>query len=184
MAVSARRGTPLTLQEILGTALRLIDAGGVESLSMRKLAAELDVNPMSLYHHVANKTELIRTVCLNVAPTLQPPADDGAPWPDQLRALAHAYRRLARTHPGLWRYVHNHPEVIEPRQGGLWEVLDRILRAAQVPEDERERTADVLHAFVSGFVLAENLGHIAEEESEPAFDTAINLITAGLRAHR
>ncbi|GAA3469667.1 hypothetical protein GCM10018965_042200 [Nonomuraea roseola] len=182
--MSARRGTPLTLQEILGTALRLIDAGGVESLSMRKLAAELDVNPMSLYHHVANKTELIKTLCLNVAPTLQLPPDDGAPWADQLRALAHAFRRLARTHPWLWRYVHNHPDVMKPRQGGMWEVLDRILHAAQVPEDERERTADVLHAFVAGFVLAENLGHIAEEESDLAFDTAINLITAGLRAPR
>ncbi|MEV4160942.1 TetR/AcrR family transcriptional regulator [Nonomuraea dietziae] len=184
MAVSARRGTPLTLQEILGTALRLIDAGGVESLSMRKLAAELDVNPMSLYHHVANKTELIRTLCLNVALLLQLPPDDGAPWPDQLRALAHAYRRLARTHPSLWRYVHHHPEVTMPRQGGLWDVLDRIMRDAGTPEEERKRMADVLHAFVSGFVLAENLGHIAEEESDLAFDTAIDLITAGLRAHR
>ncbi|MEV2268712.1 TetR/AcrR family transcriptional regulator [Nonomuraea africana] len=184
MAVNARRGTPLTLQEILGAALRLIDAGGVESLSMRKLAAELDVNPMSLYHHVANKTELVRQLCLNVAPLLQLPPDDGAPWPDQLRALAHAYRRLTREHPWLWRYVQSHPEVIEHRESGLWDVLGRILRAAAVPEDEIERMAEVLHAFVSGFVQAEHIGHIADEETELAFGTAIDLIVAGLRHYR
>ncbi|NBM18647.1 DNA primase, partial [Streptomyces sp. GC420] len=40
-------------------ALRLIDADGVEALTMRKLATALDANPMSLYHHVPNKDALL-----------------------------------------------------------------------------------------------------------------------------
>ncbi|MFE3455026.1 TetR/AcrR family transcriptional regulator [Nonomuraea sp. NPDC059194] len=184
MGVSARRGTPLTVEEIRATALRLIDAGGVESLSMRKLAAELDVNPMSLYHHVANKTELIKGICLEtVVPLLHLPPADGAPWQDQLRALAYAYRRLARTHPALWTYVHNHPDVIELKEGGLWEVLLRILPAAGVPEDKRLGTADVLHGFVWGLLLAESLGHIGGDQAEANFEIAIDLITRGLPEH-
>ncbi|MEU7895596.1 TetR/AcrR family transcriptional regulator [Nonomuraea sp. NPDC049152] len=184
MAVSARRGTPLTAEEIRSTALRLIEAGGVDSLSMRKLAAELDVNPMSLYHHVANKTELIREICLgNVVPLLDLPPDDGTPWQDQLRALAYAYRRLARTHPMLWTYVHNHPEVIELKEGGLWDVLFRILPAAGVPEDKRWRTADVLHGFVSGLLLSETLGHIAADQADETYETAIDMIIRGLPEH-
>lgn len=184
MAVSARRGTPLTAEEIRSTALRLIEAGGVDSLSMRKLAAELDVNPMSLYHHVANKTELIREICVgNVVPLLDPPPDDGAPWQEQLRALAYAYRRLARTFPSLWTYVHNHPEVIELKEGGLWDVLFRVLSAAGVPEDERWRTANVLHGFVSGLLLSETLGHIAADQADETYETAIDMIIRGLPEH-
>ncbi|MET9338693.1 TetR/AcrR family transcriptional regulator [Nonomuraea sp. NPDC003804] len=184
MAVSARRGTPLTIEEIRAAGLRLIVAGGVEALSMRKLAAELDVNPMSLYHHVANKTELIRGICVGtVGPLLDLPPDDGAPWQDQLRALAYAYRKLARTLPSLWTYVHNHPEVIELKEGGLWDVLFRILSAAGVPEDRREPTADVLHGFVSGLVLAETIGHIGGAQADEAYETAIAMIIRGLPEH-
>ena len=51
--VSVRK-SPLTRELILGAALRLVDAGGVELLSMRRLAAELGVKAMSLYNHVAS----------------------------------------------------------------------------------------------------------------------------------
>ena len=44
---------------MLDTALRLADQGGLESLSMRKLGHELGVEAMALYHHFANKDELI-----------------------------------------------------------------------------------------------------------------------------
>ena len=46
---------PLTEAGIYAAALRLIDADGVEALTMRKLATAVDANPMSLYHHVPNK---------------------------------------------------------------------------------------------------------------------------------
>ncbi|NUT43100.1 MAG: TetR family transcriptional regulator [Thermoactinospora sp.] len=184
MAVSARRGAPLSLGEICSTALRLIDQGGVEGLSMRKLAAELDVNPMSVYHHVASKEALLARVCETVTTRLPLPSDDGSPWQDQLRTLALAYHRNAREHPAMWSYVHNHPEFVADRRLPLWQSLYRILRAAGVPEEELFTTGDVLHAFVSGFVFAETNGHLSDdpEEVERAFDVAIDMIVNGLAA--
>lgn len=184
MAVSARRGAPLSLDEICSTALRLIDRGGVEGLSMRKLAAELDVNPMSVYHHVDGKEALLARVCETVTSRLAMPPDDGSPWQDQLKALALAYHRHAREHPAMWNYVHNHPEFVEDRRLPLWQALYRILRAAGVPEDELRRTGDVLHAFVSGFVFAETRGHLTDDpdEIERSFDVAIQMIIYGLAA--
>ncbi|AQZ64476.1 hypothetical protein BKM31_26140 [[Actinomadura] parvosata subsp. kistnae] len=182
MAVSARRGAPLTLEEISTTALRLMDEGGVAGLSMRKLAAELDVNPMSLYHHVDNKEALLRVICSTAAQRLELPPDDGSPWQDQLRALAVAYHRNAMEHPALWSHLHDHPEIIQDRDLVLWRTLYRILRLAGVPEPELRRTSDVLHAFVMGFVIAETKGHLPDdpEEVERGFDTAIRLITRGV----
>ncbi|MEV0612657.1 TetR/AcrR family transcriptional regulator [Nonomuraea sp. NPDC050404] len=182
MAVSARRGSPLTLDEITTTALRLMDEGGVEGLSMRKLAAELDVNPMSLYHHVDNKEGLIKLICATGAQRMKLPPDDGSPWQQQLRAMALAYHRHAVTHPAMWRHLHDHPELIADRKLEIWQTLYRILRLAGVPESELRRTSDVLHAFVTGFIAAETQGHLADDpqEVELAFDAAIRMIIHGV----
>ena len=51
--------TPLTRQRVLRAAVALADRGGVGALSMRKLAQELGVEAMSLYHHVANKDDIL-----------------------------------------------------------------------------------------------------------------------------
>src|SRR3954464_10709970 len=50
---------PLTRQRVLQAAVALADASGSESLSMRKLGEAVGVEAMSLYHHVANKVDLL-----------------------------------------------------------------------------------------------------------------------------
>jgi AcrR family transcriptional regulator len=50
---------PLSRASILATALQLVDAEGIAALSMRKLAQQLGVQAMSLYHHVANKDDIL-----------------------------------------------------------------------------------------------------------------------------
>ncbi|MFF4418433.1 TetR/AcrR family transcriptional regulator [Streptosporangium sp. NPDC001559] len=185
MAVSARRGQPLTTQEIYAAVLRLVDEGGVEGLSMRKLAAELAVNPMSLYHHVENKDALLRGACTAVALGLRLPPDDGTPWQDQLRALAHAYRSIALSHPALWSYVNAHPDLVE-QEGGMWEVFNRVLAAAGVPAGELVRVRTVLYTFVSGLLTAETSGLLAgldpEGNAETTFDAAVDLILDALES--
>jgi AcrR family transcriptional regulator len=55
----SRRRTPLTRGRVLQIAVRQADKGGIDSLSMRKLGQELGVEAMALYHHFANKDDLI-----------------------------------------------------------------------------------------------------------------------------
>jgi AcrR family transcriptional regulator len=55
----ARPRVPLTRELVLGTALRLADQGGLESLSMRKLGQELGVEAMAVYYHFDNKDEVL-----------------------------------------------------------------------------------------------------------------------------
>ncbi|GLW10373.1 hypothetical protein Misp01_55010 [Microtetraspora sp. NBRC 13810] len=183
MANSARRGEPLTPGEIYETALRLVDAGGVEALSMRKLATELGVNPMSLYHHVDDKTALIREVARLAVSRLQLPADDGSPWQEQLRVLAGAYRVYAMRHPALMSYIDAHPAVIQA-DSGMMAVLSRILRAAGVPERDLGHTAEVLIWFVSALVTAEGGGMLGMRtgavDADRSFEIAVELIVDGL----
>src|SRR6266516_4793524 len=57
MATTSR--APLSRERILQAALALVDEGGLESLSMRKLGQKLGFEAMSLYNHVANKDDVI-----------------------------------------------------------------------------------------------------------------------------
>ncbi|GLW98619.1 TetR/AcrR family transcriptional regulator [Microtetraspora sp. NBRC 16547] len=180
MAASARRGSPLSSREIYGEALRLIDERGVEALSMRKLAAELDVNPMSLYHHVPNKEALLEGVCDLVISGIELPADDAAPWQEQLKALGVGLRAIALAHPALYPYLVSRPRLM--RHDTVWEAQNRVLAAAGVPEERRPRIRNVLFAFTTGFLLTEINGVFPEPDDE-AFDEAVDLIINGLSAY-
>ena len=64
---------PLTKERILQAAVALADQGGVDSLSMRKVAQELGVVPMALYKHVANKDEMLDGMVDAVVGEIDPP---------------------------------------------------------------------------------------------------------------
>ncbi len=186
MAANARRGAPLSPDEICAAALRLIDAVGVEGLSMRKLAVELDVNPMSLYHHVENKTALLQRICARVGAQLDLPADEGS-WPEQLRALGHACRSFARRHPSLWLYAQSHPE-ITGNDHLIWQALDRILTAAGIDEERLVHVRKTLFSLLSGFVLGETTGALDEQggvaDLDETFEASIDFAIAGLASFR
>ncbi|MGD9527578.1 MAG: TetR/AcrR family transcriptional regulator C-terminal domain-containing protein [Pseudonocardia sp.] len=94
-----RRRPRLTRDEVLVTALRLIDDEGVEALSMRRLGKALDRDPMRLYRFAASKDELLDGVVELVVSELGiPPVQDGD-WQAVLRRTAHAFRDLAVAHP-------------------------------------------------------------------------------------
>ncbi|MZE72512.1 TetR/AcrR family transcriptional regulator [Streptomyces sp. SID5789] len=61
---SAPRKTPgrpprISREEVVAAARRIVDADGVDRLTMRRLATEIGSTPMALYHHVRNKEELL-----------------------------------------------------------------------------------------------------------------------------
>ncbi|SPE99893.1 TetR/AcrR family transcriptional regulator [Streptomyces sp. MA5143a] len=55
----ARRSSPLSQETIVAAALRILDSEGPQQLSMRRLARELSITPMALYHHVRDRHELL-----------------------------------------------------------------------------------------------------------------------------
>ena len=97
-----RRRTGLTRADVLGAALALVDADGVEALSMRRLGAALDRDPMRLYRHASSKEDLLDGIVEFALSELPVPAvPEGGDWEEALRRYAHAFRALALAHPNL-----------------------------------------------------------------------------------
>ena len=89
---------PLSRERVLRTAIAIADARGSSALTMRSLAEELGVKPMSLYHHVANKEEILDGIIDIVFGEIDlPSADDD--WRSAMRQRAIAARRFSRHHP-------------------------------------------------------------------------------------
>ncbi len=87
----ARRGPApqLDRERIVARALEVVDAEGIDALSLRRLADDLGVTPMSLYWHVADKAELLELVGHRVLAEIVIP-DRAGSWTDQLRDVHRA----------------------------------------------------------------------------------------------
>ena len=81
------RRRPLDLERIVATATAIADAGGLDALSMRKLAGELGVEAMSLYYYVPNKEVLLDHMVDRVIAEIGHPSLD-EPWKQAMRTRA------------------------------------------------------------------------------------------------
>jgi AcrR family transcriptional regulator len=102
--VKARPREALSRERVLRAAVAVADRGGVEELSMRKVALELGVVPMALYRHVANKDEMLDGMLdLVIEEIDSPPAD--ADWKKAVRERILSARRALLRHPWAARVI-------------------------------------------------------------------------------
>jgi TetR/AcrR family transcriptional regulator, tetracycline repressor protein len=87
---SVRERTPLDRARIAATALEMIEEVGVDRLTMRAVAARLDVSAMALYHHVEDKEELLRLVGDDILGHVELPDPDSGDWRDLFTAVSMA----------------------------------------------------------------------------------------------
>ncbi|GAA2360921.1 TetR family transcriptional regulator ActII [Nonomuraea africana] len=93
----------LTQALIVETGLRIVDAEGLDALSMRRVAQELDTGPASLYAHVANKDELLDLIYERVLEEIELPAPEPERWAEQLREAVFAMHEVFNTHADIAR---------------------------------------------------------------------------------
>jgi AcrR family transcriptional regulator len=150
-AVDAR--APLSRERVLRTAVELADAGGIESLSMRKLAKELGVEAMSLYHHVANKTDLLDAIVDLVVAEIWVPSP-GDEWRSAMHRRAVSARDVFTRHPWALGLIE------ASRAPGLdrlrySESILACLGAAGFPIALAVHAFSTLDSYIYGFVLQE-----------------------------
>ncbi len=88
----------LSRKKIIKEAIAMADSGGIQKLSMRKLADNLDVEAMSLYHHLKNKADLISEMVDEVVPLIDP-LEECRDWKDAMLKRAELMRSTLIAHP-------------------------------------------------------------------------------------
>ena len=94
---TAQPRIPLSRERVLAAAIELADEGGIESLTMRKLAQALGVEAMSLYNHVANKGDIVEAIVDRIVSEIELPADGD--WETAIRTYAIDVHEALLLHP-------------------------------------------------------------------------------------
>jgi TetR/AcrR family tetracycline transcriptional repressor len=153
---------PLQKHQIIRSAIALLDRDGLDGVTLRRLAGELNVKAPALYWHVANKQTLIDEMAnaiLNERFGALDFADDERPWVDWLAAMANDLRAALPAHRDGARIIagaHRHVAVTLTR---LIDLNIRVLHHAGFSYLEAARISTTVLSFTFGFVL--------EEQSSP-----------------
>ncbi|MFD5896355.1 TetR/AcrR family transcriptional regulator [Streptomyces sp. NPDC060366] len=186
-----KRGRPaadqagLTADRILTTALALVDEQGLDALSMRRLARELGVDPMSIYHHLPNKAAVLSGLVELVFSRMRLPQSVPDDWSEQVRAWVNAYRGLARSHPRLVLQIVTDPVAVTQASAMINGPLHAALTSAGVPADKIDACAGMFVDFANGFALAGLVSPPPVPAGKPPqshFDIGMDVMLLGVRA--
>jgi AcrR family transcriptional regulator len=145
---------PLSRARIVGAAVSLADRGGLEALSMRKLASGLGVEAMSLYNHIANKDDLITGMVDSVFAEIGPPPR-GVGWKAAMRQRALSAHAVLLRHPWATALLDSR---IQPGPATLrhHDGIIGSLRAGGFPIALAAHAFSVLDSYVYGFALQQS----------------------------
>jgi AcrR family transcriptional regulator len=186
---------PLSRERVVRAALDLADAGGLESLSMRRVAQELGGGAMSLYNHVANKEDLLDGMVDVIFGEFElPSSEDG--WKAAMRRRALSVREVllrhrwavgvmdSRTSPGPATLRH-HDAVLGCLRGAGFSVelaahafsaMDSyiygfVLQERALPFDTPEETTELAHAMLAQFQAYPHLTELTTQHVlQPGYD--------------
>ena len=145
---------PLSRDRVLDAAIRVADRGGVEAITMRRVAQELGVEAMSLYNHVPNKDAILDGVVDAVFAAIELPAAGCADWREAIRARARSARSVLAQHSwalGLMDSRRN------PGSATLrhHDAVLGVLRQAGFSLPMAAHAVSLIDSYVGGFVLQE-----------------------------
>lgn len=173
----------LTRPGIIATAVRLMRAEGLERVTMRRLAAELDTGPASLYVYVRNTAELHAAVLDDMLAAVDlAPVDAAGDWQDRLVELLTSYTTVLYDNPGLGQSA----LVARPSGPGYLNLLEAILvllNQGGLPDDRAAWLCDVLLQYATANA-AEHATRDRDTDTERDTDALVAAIrTASAEIH-
>ncbi len=169
----------LTRDRVVSSAIRLADREGVDSLSMRRLAADVGFEVMSLYHYVANKEDLLDGMVDRVAERIHVPDPTGQ-WKNELRGTALSMQaELARHSWATALWFSRKPG---PARLAHMEAVLRTLTDSGLPPDLAHLGFHALTNHVLGFTLQEQTFTV-EGDLATAAEGFIDSLPAGRYPH-
>lgn len=143
----------LDRKRVAAEALRLVDEQGFGRLTMRNLAARLDVVPMALYRHVASKQELVDAVFDLATSTIELP-DASLDWRRGLESLARSIRLHLLEHPAIAVGILGRP-ALGPAALDIAEYGYMVMRNAGFSDADTIAGVNTLVTYVLGFTALE-----------------------------
>jgi AcrR family transcriptional regulator len=148
---------PITRDAIVEAALAVMDREGVDGLSMRRVAEELDTGAASLYWHVKNKDELLQLIYERTTQELTLPEPDPSRWQELVRRVAYDMRDLFRRHRDLARIslgrIPSGPTIARVAEWSF-----ELLRPAGIPDQVIAYSGDLLALYVGAIEFEQGLG--------------------------
>jgi len=160
---SSSTAGPLTKEKVVETAVAIADEGGVEALTMRKLADQLGVEAMSLYYHVKNKGEILDGILDAVFAEIELPSAEDE-WKPAMRKRAISAREVALRHKWAISLMDSraNPGTATIRHH---DAILRSLRTDGFSVPMAAHAISAIDAYVYGFVMQEDaLPFDTEEE--------------------
>lgn len=139
---------------VLHAALRVADTEGLDALTMRRVAAELDIPVMTLYGFVRTKDEILNGLADLALGDVHSDYRADEPWADQLTVLIRKLRHALSTHPGVVELILTHAV----SSGNFDHIREAILQTLHTAGFERRDALDAMGALVNyalGFAVAE-----------------------------
>ncbi|WP_280875368.1 TetR/AcrR family transcriptional regulator [Streptomyces pseudovenezuelae] len=167
-----RRKAPITVEQVVDTALAVIAAEGYEALTMRRLAGALDTGPASLYAHVVNKADLDELLIGRLCAALVLPRPDAesapAAWREQIRSVCTQMRDQYLKYPGISRAAFamapTNLEILRVSEGML-----AILLAAGVAPQAAAWAIDALLLYVAAYCLETSIARQRSADDDVAW---------------
>ena len=159
---------------IVETALGIVDAEGLDALSMRRVAQELNTGAASLYAHVSSKEELVELLLDRAYRDMEHPAADPGHWRQQVKDFLRQARDRLAAHNDLARaaLAANTPAL--PNQLGSAEHLLALLRAGGLPDRAAAHGVDLLALYT--------VASMTRDVGDESFEFGLDVILAGLAA--
>ena len=146
----------LSRDKIVDAALRLMEREGLQGVSMRKLAQELDAGAATLYWHVGDKEQLLGLMLDRIVGESKVVEPDPEHWQEQVKQLARNARELLKSHRDAAQLSMGRI----PAGPNSFPVLERylaVLASASLPPRVIAYASDMFSLFVGAFAFEESM---------------------------
>ncbi len=182
--------TRIDLDSVIAAAIELVDTGGLESLTLSKVAEALEVRPSALYTHVDGAGHLHYVVAVAATDNLTAAVRNaaiGVAGRDAVIAVANAYHGFARQYPGQYAATFAPPSAddagLDEACAGLLDVLGLVFRSLGLSDGQASSAAMSLRSALHGFLALQSAVGTAGQPSTQV-DLILDALLHGLMPQR
>jgi TetR/AcrR family tetracycline transcriptional repressor len=161
-----RRSVPrpaLNREVVVAAALKVLEAGGGEALTMRRVADQIGVSASSLYGYVANKEELVQLLLDRIFDGVTVPPTGS--WQDTIKDFSRAMLAVFQRHPGVAALTLGRVAVT-PSMLAMGERILAELRQAGIPDQVAAFVGDLGSLYVAAFAYEQDVTPLAGREQD------------------